>query len=100
MIKIFEDYNNKPEVGDYVLINYKVKYDKDFESFINNNIGLLSVVDFKNNEIEVEYENVPEKIKKIWFYNNNVVFNISDIVEYGKTIEELEIKLKINKYNL
>jgi hypothetical protein len=100
MIKIFEEYNNKPEVGDYVLINYKIKYDKDFESFINNNIGKLFEVDFKFNEIEVEYENVPENIKKIWFYNNTVVFNISDIVEYGKTIEELELKLAINKYNL
>jgi hypothetical protein len=100
MIKIFEEYNNKPEVGDYVLINYKIKYDKDFESFINNNIGKLFEVDFKFNEIEVEYENVPENIKKIWFYNNTVVFNISDIVEYGKTIEELELKLASKKYNL
>jgi len=111
-IKEFENISNDDiKVGDYVLININynstVVGSKEFMKFINNNIGKVIEIFSPNklyNNITIEYNNVPERIRKIWFIEENgkIIKNVryNRIVEHGKTIEELELKLQANKFNL
>jgi len=103
MIKLFEEYKRikgeTPKKGDYVKINFHSHNQPSFDDYINNSIGKIYDIDFKNYEIRVEYEKIPNNIKG-FFYDNTSDFDISCVAEYGKTIEELELKLTANKYNL
>jgi hypothetical protein len=80
-IKNFENLNdNEPQIGDYVIIN-DPKY--------NNRIGQIVNIVFSS-AIKVQYEN--EKYTKL--------STLKNVVAFGKTPEELELKLQANKYNL
>lgn len=87
-IKTYEQNNIKPQIGDYVV----VKIDKYYEdapdtynlyNFINSNVGL--VVDKDKYRIFVEFENVPENIKKFFLPRNVGTFGNSVII-YTKTV--------------
>ena len=66
---------------------------------LNTNVCRIHDIDFKNYEVTVEYENIPKNLKR-FFYENTITFDISNMIEYGKNKEELELKLATNKYNL
>jgi len=105
--ELFYDINNYPKVGDYVLIN--VDFDnRKLTNFINSTIGKVSTIELysdmeikypEHDEIEVEYEYIPSHIR-IWFFNKKRKFKIRRIVEFGKTPEELELKIASKNYNL
>jgi len=109
ILKFYESLTNDLEIGDYVLIKIDIsKYTQkqiDTENFINNTIGKIYNIDNShvNTDIYVLYENIPESIKS-YFKNMNGVyirsFDIDRIVEHGKTIEELKMKLETNKFNI
>ena len=109
---------DEPMIGDYVLCKITTnKYCDDYEDFdeyINNNIGRVTM---QNNQSEytIEYRNVPkEMIGEIgYFYNdtNPMIknlgkheFKIKDIKFYSKNKKEVSEHLKIikssNKFNL
>jgi hypothetical protein len=116
--KIYEKIDQKPKVGDYVLIKIseidalnKFPWIRDeiikTNNFINNNIG--KIIYIEENIINVRYTNIPKKIRKYFNYVNlegsrNRIgwksFNYRFINEFGETKEELETKLQAKKYNL
>lgn len=107
-IKSYESIeNNKPKVGDYVLMKTKVD---ELKSFIDNTIGILYSIDHENEsdltEYTVKYENVPPQMNWRFFSSNESdemnckSFRKELLVEFAPTIEELKIKLTANKFNL
>ena len=128
-IKLFEEIDNKPEVGDYVIC---VEFDsglsglEKFNHFLSNNIGKIIFIATGQNHDDIEYyvtfDNPPEDILDYAFYTkrlryinnidkdeyemvNDEYTNITEmdgqnIIHCSKNKEELEIKLAGNKYNL
>lgn len=122
--KIFEnnDIMNITE-GDYVLLNIKT-VNKEYNEFVNNNVGeviRLKTKKYHEDEndiylpykIEVKYNSDVEDFKRLKtffqhldydyvtdYYTFSSVFDISYVMFYGKTEEEVKIKYNSNKYNL
>src|ERR1035437_7539414 len=99
MIKLFEEYNSKPEVGDYVIIDFKNNFNKEFYYFINNTIGLIDYIIPESGIVGVKYENIP-KVLEYWFSDSVGMFNLTSILEYDKNREKLELIISAKKYNL
>jgi len=128
--KLFES-ERKPEVGDFVLLKLpEAKKDMQFPwlfdfvynkvNFINNNIGKIVYVG--KTRINVEYDNIPKELTteenpyfNLYFPQNKNKgwkdFSINYINEYGKTKEEIKMRIiakeqnfdsydDIQKYNL
>ena len=100
-INKFENNIDLPEVGDYVLMNsYSTN---SVINFVTKNFGRLTAVEFDTNlkkyKCRVRYENIPDNID-LFFHDGTRIFDIELLVEYGKTIEELKLKLQANKFNL
>lgn len=111
--KIFEN-NSKLEVGDYVLMSTNAP-NEIIKEYINNTIGQIEKVfpdkrDIWNNvsvgNIVVKYKNVPNGYEE-WFkreYSKKGTFlrqfHPNKVVAFGKTPEEVELKLNTDKYNL
>jgi len=99
-IKTFEKHINLPEDGDYILMNTYGTY--DVKNFITSSIGRVvsvypdDVVDYK---IRVKYENIPDNIE-LFFKDGTRIFDIELLIAYGKTEEELKIKIEANKFNI
>jgi len=107
IFKFYENIEDELTVGDYILMkidihNSMLKYDKIIEHFINNTIGEVFRFNIDKGVI-VSYENVPNDIKSYFSNKNDLYFrnfDIDRIVEYGKTIEELKMKLETKKFNI
>jgi len=111
-IKEFENLNYKePNVGDYVICQEKNE-NKDFISFIENNIGqIIKIKQYYTNEklyYYIRYTGIPDNIKYHFYegihidlYENNIrgMF-LSEIKYWSKDKEDLETILSTNKYNL
>lgn len=107
ILKFYEDLTDDMKVGDYALMkivdrNSFIPSDNVFYKYINTTIGKICNIR-KYNGINILYENVPDDIKGYFgnsdgLYERN--FKFSEIVEYGRTIEELKMKLETNKFNI
>jgi len=122
IIRFNEGKNNGPTINDYIIC--KLNDYLDITKFLHENIGRiredLGVVKYDSKwyrDFIVSYENIPddlldffhlEKIsdehRKLFNMDNDkkmVIKITSDyILACGKTIEELEMKLLANKFNL
>lgn len=105
--KVFENINNIPDIGDYIKVNL-TDYFGDFSleciNFINNNICTnVNYIFNTNNQISairVKFYNIPENSKTKFDKNDTIRLRLDAIQGFGKTIEELELKLNSQKYNL
>ena len=112
-IKKFET-NNKPEIGDYVILNYN-NMGMNVNNFLNNTIGEVAWISETKTWYSIRYPKniIPKNLDGFFgnIKNSNVKnvndmliydydININDILEYSHTKEELELKLASNKYNL
>lgn len=107
-IKKFESLKDELHIGDYILMNI-TSSDIYFQHFINNNLGKLVRIDpicdvfgtEYDKEVIVRYKKIPQRLR-IYFYNegNTKRFLISDVVSFGKTPEDVELRIASNKYNL
>lgn len=95
-IKKFENLNDEPQIGDYVLVNPK---NKNLE-WLKNIVGKIKLISeiyqrgIMKKQYEIEFDTKERNIfngRPIW------VFNLDEIIHYSKNKEELE---NINKYNL
>jgi len=124
-----ENTNNEPKINDYIIFEYdnsNYNLGGDIYDFLTNNIGRIrnyggKVVvngktlrtyyvsyDISNKHPEIsnyfEYENIPDIIRD--YFNlgskkNKVIhLNETNIKAFGKTIEELEMILTADKFNL
>jgi hypothetical protein len=99
-IKQYE-HQNKPQVGDYVIMRSD-SFSDEVVNFINNNIGKIS--ELNNGAVIVRYKKVPKELKIAFelshFFNPQREFHQSQIVEFAPTLKELKHKLLQNKYNI
>jgi hypothetical protein len=108
-IKTFEnsENNNFPEVGDYVIFNTNYTNDEQFirlSNFLNNNLGIIDKIYMPNYgekyRADVKYDNIPEDLKLSFRKDGTIDTILDKIYAYGKTPEEVEMKVKSKKYNL
>ena len=121
-IKMFE--NLKPEVGDYVIC----KEDGDtyssieFNNYLSNSVGRI-IKNSSDSLFHVTFDHLPsddvlkysfyvakssiirnlDKSKYKMFndkYTNVTILDKTDIIDWSKNKEELELKLAANKYNI
>lgn len=115
-IKKFENKNDEPVIGDYVILKddtylYNNEF-KNYSNFINNNIGRIIKIHYKNDYIpldyDIEYDNIPDNIKDCFakhVYDDKIqYYELSrpehDIISTFKNKEDAELFLSARKYNL
>jgi hypothetical protein len=113
-IKKFENIKEEPQLGDYVLVqidlNMVAVKDK-VNNFTNSNIGKIvhiSKVDYGRKNMHnlylVQCENVPLLLKRDFItrfdFKNCLPIHENEILSFGKTPEDVQMKLKANKYNI
>jgi len=109
-LKKFE--NNEPKIGDYVLVklyssNAAAIDIEQAKEYANTHVGkLIGRSKMFDNDARVEYKDVPEHIRS-YFGTDETKENsyyrtvgINQIVYFGSTPEEVELKMSANKYNL
>jgi hypothetical protein len=101
-LKKFEENENEPQVGDYVICK-EMKYpDDDFVYFLNTHIGRIKNYVNMNDtlypyEIEFEEKLPRSSLKSRNFIRNEIIYwskNKEDVIDY------IEMMNNINKYNL
>ena len=104
-IKLYEEIDTQKE-GDYVLM--KSKSTHVVANIINNTIGKIIKIEDRQyvdhrgvNQISIRVKyDLPQSILKKLEIDNIRDFTQKQIVEFGSTIEELELKLAAKKYNI
>jgi len=108
ILKFYESLTDDVKIGDYALMkiavyNSFVTSDKIYYKYINTTIGKICNIR-KYNGINISYENVPYEIKGYFCNNSDGLyernFSNDELFEYGKTIEELQLKLQTKKFNI
>ena len=82
-LKIYEEYNKLPIIGDYVVVHCESTNDK-FSNYINNNIGKLNYFSIITDFIWVEYFNIPEDLKKYFDDEKYAILNTDNIKYFSK----------------
>ena len=108
ILKFNEDLNKiEPKIGDYVILNYGSP--NAIRDYIKINPGKIIEINFdKYGEILtiiVQYYNVPNIIRAYFRYisDDNImskIFLADQIIEFGSTLEELELKINAGKFNI
>ena len=115
-LKKFENVEEESdiEIGDYVLVNIESVRNTtpEYFTFMNNNVGIFLKEEVNNwNDFLIGYENIPpenirsnflekdytRKYKKV-YYAKCIVS--SNVIEFSKSKEELQLKLNVKKYNI
>lgn len=111
-LKTYENNIDYPDEGDKILMHtYENPKNKEYVNFINNNIGeVLFVTDNPNHrKIFVKYDDIPKDILEQFSYDLGEYYNSFDFTfsiskhkyfTYGKTLDELQMKLDKNKFNI
>jgi hypothetical protein len=100
-LKTFEENENEPQVGDYVICTEHAYPNDELNNFLCTHIGIISAINFDTYawspiRYEVEFEELVPN-----FYAKNVrKFLKNEIVHWSKNKAELELILTVNKYNL
>ena len=108
-IKTYENIENRPKLGDYVICYEKHRGD-DFENFIFNNVGKIVLTDYdgdKNYDYLVQYDSVPKKLIEffdMYGVQNSRPMDRYEIIHFSENKKDLEDIIKmmtdVNKYNL
>ena len=114
-IKIYEENNDLPEIGDYVICTTtKIDY-TSLVKFLNSNIG--QVIDANDTHAgdrissypgkdsvyfrhPVKYENVPKDLRTVFNEDNYRFIKKKEFLYHSKNREDLESILIANKFNL
>ena len=128
-IKKYEDLEEEPKVGDYVICDENVaglvKYSELVDNFLLTNIGKILVshsrpkqnltaphifsvtaVEWYNYQYLIQYENVPENIKSFFDYEEEDGFKNCrgmerfEIKYFSSSKEDLEILIDVKKYKI
>jgi len=110
LMKTFKQYNNKPQIEQYVVCEeestYEIDAPKEMIMFVKNNIGKLVEIyqlDWEYPYI-VQFENIPKSQKRnfqiIGNFENCRAYNRSEIKHFSKNKEDCLIFIEGEKYNL
>ena len=104
-LKLFEEYNNQSDiqVGDYVICDpSNVSESEEMEIFIENNIGQYVEYD-EDYDSEFPYRIYYADAPKSMFgdkHDKHIEVSKEEIIYFSPNIEDLEIFISVNKYNL
>jgi len=110
-LKTYEDINiNKPQVGDYVIIDYYYEtMNINLKKFVNSSIGkIISERIYvepitqkiqKGELYEIRFWNIPPRLK-MYFENKTRIIATDAIIHWSKNKKELEAILQAKNYNL
>lgn len=109
-LKSYENnLQNKPKVGDYVIVDFKSDiYSTNFKNFIDNSIGLIWK-ETSNNYFFIKYFNIPKDLEKEFQYSdylqsikigNSILIPSNDVKYFSKNKEDLYHYISAKKYNL
>ena len=82
-LKIYEEYNKLPIIGDYVVVHCESINDK-FNNYVNNDIGKLNHYGLSKTLVWVEYFNIPEELKKHFDDDKYAILNTDNIKYFSK----------------
>jgi hypothetical protein len=104
-IKSFENLKGEsPDVGDYVILNVNNSEptNQKFIDFIDSHVGKVIGINPKASlTYLIEFEDIIAYYGKYEPKNTNFLrFGINEISDFSKSKQELEMKIKIKKYNL
>jgi hypothetical protein len=128
-LRTYEEKNNKPKVGDYVIcdegIHIDIHLDNLYDEFIKNNIGkcvniVLNDIDLGGNSDDndeylyiINYDNIPKEIERYFCFDKHTGYADEDckftgfrsmlsneIIYFSNNKDEMEVKISANKYNL
>jgi hypothetical protein len=99
MIRLFEEFNIVPKVGDYVLCEDDTI--KSVSFFVSRNIGQIIMNNGIGDEYPylVRYSNIPLDIIDYFDYSSRD-FSKEEILHFSKDIEELKAIISSRKFNL
>lgn len=113
---IFEETENKPKIGHYVIINldnYNNNWVKEYQNFIENNIGKIIKIKDESTKwmtyvilYEKSYYNLIQITDKVeipiskWMTKKSFEFFPKDIITFSENKKDLEILLAAKTYNL
>lgn len=107
-IKTFENLDQVPQIGDYVIVDIVDQSDPDYMNFINSSIGYI----WKKPTIDislVKYDDIPKNILKNFQFSdysqglkigNSVLMKDEYIKKWSKNKKDLIPIISANKYNL
>ena len=103
--KIFENLNELPKVGDYVLLNTNKYSAKMWQDFIETHIGEIVKIEKEHggtsNIYEIQFENVTREIQDYFFSRDNTKkLRIEEFKYWSSDKNGLEAILNSKKYNL
>jgi len=118
-IKTYESIQNGPTTNNYVIVDPNnirseptvPKIKEMFHDFINNNIGQIKDWYFSDSNNTQKIFSViylvepPKKLKQFFMYDSTsgkymISIRESKIIYFSDNIEDVEIKIRANKYNL
>ena len=120
--KIFEELNeDKPKVGDYVMVDSKYYQDIEYQftfqmndvsnltNFLNNSIGYIFKNPNKSSFYLIKYDNIPKDIERFFYYTdysegmkigNSLFVSINKIKYWSKNKKDLQHFIDANKFNM
>jgi len=95
---VIEKITDVAELHDYVMVDPYCSSVKELQEYFKTAIGKL--IDISEAEIlyYVHFENIPDNVAEFICWKEP--FRKKSIIVWGKTEEEVKIKLQTNKYNL
>ena len=91
-LKKYENIQLIPQKGDYVLMRSDCG-DIQISNYISNHIGQIEIKEV--GAVHVVHVKYNTKI-----FDSPRIFSVTQIIDFAKTKEELEIRLIANKYNI
>ena len=109
-LKYFDNNNEEPQVGDYVIWEDSTRKVEDFQNFICNTIGQIVKI-YNDGDYDddfpyvIKYENIPYEILAAFSYDDypekcTRIMCKEEIIHFSKNKEDLEIILKAKEYNI
>jgi hypothetical protein len=105
-IKKFEHVKNMPEIGDYIIVECNNTMGKSYDdifNFLNNSVGKVvgfGKVGIFNDGVKIKFYNVPKNLNNYFNPNHINIFDLRNIVAFGKDKDDLIIQKKAREYNL
>jgi hypothetical protein len=100
-LKLFEELQDKPQIGDYIYVDVKDNFGLPKEQIEDAKTRTFKIVDRQDNRIGINIvytiKAVPESGRKN--YNDWYLFD-NNVLCFAPTIEELKLKYQTQKYNL
>jgi hypothetical protein len=106
--KIFENINNVPDIGDYILVGNIERFGFEFDNLINfmsTNIAKVTEYIYDDDDnirgVKIKYNNnIPNDIRHHFPKNGQKSCQLKYILAFAKTRKELETIILANKYNI